>query len=65
MCYHTYLTYVNLKQDYQMFYLLLTIGFGLGMDRTPLTLHENCLRTLVGCGAMLIAISVCRAGVGL
>jgi len=48
-----------------MFYLLLTIGFGLGMDRTPLTLHENCLRTLVGCGAMLIAISVCRAGVGL
>ena len=48
-----------------MFYPSLTTGFGLGIDQTPLTLHENCLRTLVGFGAMLIANSVYRAGVGL
>ncbi len=47
-----------------MFYLSLTTGFGLGIDQTPLKLHENCLRGFVGLGVMLITISMYRAGVG-
>lgn len=47
-----------------MFYLLLTTGFGLGIDRNPPTLHGNCLCTLVGFGIMLITNSVYCAGVG-
>ena len=32
----------------------------------PITfVHENCLRTFAGFGVMLLAISMCRAGVGL
>ena len=48
-----------------MFYLLFTTDPGLGIGQTALTLHENCLRTLVGCGTMLIAISMYQTGVGL
>ena len=48
-----------------MFYLSLTTDFGLGINSTPLTLHANRLCTRIGCGAMLLAISMYRAGVGL
>ena len=45
-----------------MFYLSLTTSFGLGIDQTPLTLHENCHHTPVGSGG---TIPMHRAGVGL
>ena len=48
-----------------MFYLPLTVDFGLRIDQTPLTLHGNSSRTLVGFGAMLVTNSVYRAEVGL
>ena len=48
-----------------MFYPSLPTGFGLGIDQTPLTLHENCLRVFTGFGVMLVAISMYRAEVGL
>ena len=50
----SYLTYVNLKQDYRMFYLTLTTS-----------IHKNCLCTSAGISAMLLAVSMYRAGVGL
>ena len=49
-----YLTYIDSKQVYQMFYQSLTT-----------LIHENCLCTFIGLGAVLIGISICRAGVGL
>ena len=48
-----------------MFYLALTIGFGLRIDQTAHTLHGSCSRTFVGFGAMLGTNSMCRVGVGL
>ena len=62
-----------------MFYLSLTTGFGLRIDRissvnrrnsflvlySSLTLHENCHCTLIGFSVMLLAIFMYRAGVGL
>ena len=48
-----------------MFNLLLTTGFGLGIDQSRLTLHENRLGTRIGFGVMLLAIFMYRAGAGL
>ena len=48
-----------------MFYLSLPTGFGLGIDQTPFTLHENCLRAFAGFGIVLIAMSMYCTGVGL
>ena len=48
-----------------MVHLLLTTGFGLGIDQSSFTLHEKCLCTSIGFGAVLRAISMYRAGVGL
>ena len=48
-----------------MIHLLLTTGFGLGIDQSPLTLHEKCLCKPIGSGGVLRAISMYRAGVGL
>ena len=48
-----------------MFYLSLTTDFGLGIDQSPLRLHENHLDTRIGCGVMLLAIFMYHAGVGL
>ena len=49
-----YLTYIDSKQVYQMFYQLLTT-----------LIYENCLCTFIGLGVVLIGTSMCRAGVGL
>ena len=48
-----------------MFYLSLTTDFGLGIDQSRLTLHENRLGTRIRCGVMLLAIFMYHAGVGL
>ena len=48
-----------------MFYPSLTTGFGLGIDQTPFTLHENCLCAFTCFGVMLVTHSMYRAGVGL
>lgn len=48
-----------------MFNLLLTTGFSLEIDKSPLTLHENRLGTRSGCGVMLLAIFMYRTSVGL
>ena len=45
-----------------MFYLSLIAGFGLGIDQSPFTLHENYHRILIGSGGTL---SMHRAGMGL
>ena len=47
-----------------MSYLSLTTGFGLKMYQTSLTLHENSVRAYAVLGIMLLAISMCVAGVG-
>ena len=48
-----------------MTHLLLTTGFGLGIDQTPLTLHKDCFCAFAILGVMLHAISMYHTGVGL